>query len=949
MEALDESPEGTASDALVALLTNIADVLLHAQTAFTHTGGPDDPRTLRVALEASRAGRRALRQGIQRSIAEAQDNPKSAPTVGELMLAHQLWHLTEATAFSESFSIGPFLAFLRSDLLPQTSPLSDLNVLLSHSVALLQTPNASVDQEVAASVWDAALKLVIEGRPKDAAKLLTVLASVRRDASTARLAALVGSCPLSPHVHVSGGDAPAGGEATGGAALEAWAAGAEALLGELRAGGVWDPRSGEAEAGGHLLQLMVRPQEAASVLDSIELRGPLLLAGVDLASLSPAAQEEALRPYRGWAYCALVQLTYARSPAAGLSQRAVAEVASQAMGACGSAAADGEGAAAVGDSAALCRAFCALLEGNAAAGLQHLLSERPSATWASAPLADLLWHAGQLRAPPQRLLGPWRAPLRPHLLLSLAVDLAKAAPADSPGRGALLRQAALVAASASPAAVTSPAAVRSRLRFMRAHGGAGEAAGAAAVLEELAALSGSCEAAQALAEALALRTGRPPAAGDAGGERELLASLATARRVGAGPAVARALVDRFISGCLGASAPGACPAGARLASAFSWALRDTAATAAAAASSSAGADGTDSSPAAASAGDQLSRVTLGCADLLLLPALSQATGLLQGGDGAGPSELVGRGLALGRVRASLRPLDDELRFLGLDACYRSVREAERAVVQAAAAQGARAGGAGAPDAELELRTASPLLLSTIPPLLQVAVGANAGLRLLLAVRRLLELLLVAAEAALVAAEAESDGGAEVEIPGASAALSSGSTSGSRALQAGHAHASSLCLCAAGDLLALLAAAGTSASAGTGLAEPAEGDAAASGVVTRGEGLPTDASASPGAGAAGTTVDVSAAGAFLFPADGTSAVDAVRCAAFRTALSALAIPASAAGVPSASGRVFSNLFAAPAPLAQSSAGQHAGSGASRALSQAAVFATLEGALDADAFA
>jgi hypothetical protein len=894
-----------------------------------------------------------LRQGIQRSIAEAQDSPKSAPAVGELMFAHQLWHLTEAVAFYESFSVGPFLEFLRSDLLPQSSPLSDLNVLLSHSVALLQTPNASVDQEVAASVWDAALKLVIEGRPKDAAKLLTVLASVRRDASTARLAALVGSCPLSPHVYTSGGDAPAVIEATGGAALEAWAVGAEALLGELRAGGVWDPRSGEAEAGGHLLQLMVRPQEAASILGSIELRGPLLLAGVDLAALSPAAQEEALRPYRGWAYCTLVQLTYARLPAAGLSQRAVAEVASHAMAACGSAAPGEEGAAAVGDSAALCRAFCALLEGNAAAGLQHLLSERPSATWASAPLADLLWHAGHLRGPPERLLGPWRAPLRPHLLLSLAVDLAKAALEDSPGRGPLLRQAALVAACASPAAVTSPAAVRSRRRFLRAHGGVDEAAGTAAVLVELAALSGSCEAAQALAEAFTLRTFASPAAGG-GGERELLASLATARRVGAGPAVARALVDRFISGCLRAGAPGACPAGARLASAFAWALRDTAAaSAAAAAASSAGADGTDSSPAAASAGDQLSRVTLGCVDLLLLPALSQATGLLRGGDGTGPSELVGRGLALGRVRASLRPLDDELRFLSLDACYRNVREAERAVVQAAAAQSGRAGGAGAPDAELELRTASPLLLpSTLPPLLQVAVGANAGLRLLLALRRLLELLLVAAEAALVAAEAESDGGAEVEIAGAAAALSFGSTTGSKALQAAHARASSLCLCAAGDLLALLAAAGTSASASTSLAEPAEGDAAATGVVTRGEGLPADASASPGAGAAGTSVDVSAAGAFLFPADGTSAVDAVRCAPLRTALAALAVPATAAAASSlgeGARRVLSNLFAAPAPLVQSSAGQHASSGASRTLSQAAVFATLESALDADAFA
>ena len=68
----------------------------------------------------------------------------------------------------------------------------------------LRGPAAATDRTVAADVWDIVAKLVVEGQPRDAGKLLQLFASLRREPELSAFASLLLAFPLV--------DAAAGGE-----------------------------------------------------------------------------------------------------------------------------------------------------------------------------------------------------------------------------------------------------------------------------------------------------------------------------------------------------------------------------------------------------------------------------------------------------------------------------------------------------------------------------------------------------------------------------------------------------------------------------------------------------------------------------------------------------------------------------------------------------------------
>lgn len=238
----------------LGLLKELVEVFHDAQARLSCCGGGDDPAAVRAALLASVAYRAAISKAA--ALARAEEHAEEATgevlDVGPqriradvLQLVYTLWHLVEAVFLrtyrpgSGESPLGPVLAWLRSDVLSV-----DDTATVVAALQRLQSANAAVDPELPAFVWDCAVRLVVWGKPRDAAKLLTVLATVRRNSGLAQVAAVIGAVPLAEDAAVSAAAAAAAAarpssDAVRGKASDASAAAAAAAVAAASAQADW--------------------------------------------------------------------------------------------------------------------------------------------------------------------------------------------------------------------------------------------------------------------------------------------------------------------------------------------------------------------------------------------------------------------------------------------------------------------------------------------------------------------------------------------------------------------------------------------------------------------------------------------------------------------------------------------------------------------------------------
>jgi hypothetical protein len=244
--------------------------------------------------------------------------------------------------------------------------------------ALLRTPTAGADDAVADNVWDLAAKWTVEGQPHDAAKLLQVLAALRREPGLQAYAELLDAFPAF-------GAKATEAVAAYGSAWDAW----HARAASARRGGLGGVYSAVADA---LLDVLV-----GDVWQGLQRLHPVgaLMQGL----LGATENGEGSFSYATWYHVCLGSVLYGR-PASTMQRAHVADVVLQSMRVAGETVADVDGeeyrAAQANnggpDAAAINGCLVAVFDGNAATGLRLLLELKQ--TWAAAAVGDLLWHAG---------------------------------------------------------------------------------------------------------------------------------------------------------------------------------------------------------------------------------------------------------------------------------------------------------------------------------------------------------------------------------------------------------------------------------------------------------------------------------------------------------------------------------------------------------------------------
>ena len=367
---------------------------------------------------------------------EISDAGTAAVEAERFKVAHALWHAAEVGTLRDGVTVMHALfEWLRENFL---DPVSD--ALLQDALGRLRQPRAATDPGVAADVWDVAVKLTLEGQPRDAGKLLKLLSAVRREPEVAELAALLLAYPTF--------DAAAAESASAfGSVWDAWHVRARAA----RSAGLCRGYSTAAAEG----LVAVLAGDVVPGLRRISIGGTLL--ALDDGS-------DGMPPYTHWVHALLNSALYATS-SAGLGSSSLRALAQRAMEATGEpiagedraidsvSATDGNDA----DIATLNAAFLGALGGDVGGVLRALSVHGHAAS--AAHLADLVWAAGCLSAPAM-VWSPWEAPLRAHMLLELA--LAMPAPTAVPGGtgdSSTWRAALSYAVAVAPSAVEAEAAV----------------------------------------------------------------------------------------------------------------------------------------------------------------------------------------------------------------------------------------------------------------------------------------------------------------------------------------------------------------------------------------------------------------------------------------------------------------------------------------------------------
>ena len=401
-----------------------------------------------------------------------------------LKVVNAIWHALEVGYLRDEVTAAQgLLEWLRTNFM---DPVSD--ALLSRMLDRLRTPAAASDPAIATDAWDVVTKLALEGQPREAGKLLQLLATLRREPEVAELATLLVSYPIFDAAACE----------NRGAYATAWTAWHTRVVAARRAGvGVgYGPTAADA-----LMTVICGGREGApssfgAALRACAPRGSLVS---DSLSSGDASGEDA---YSRWYHFALASLLYRQPPSAvprthfGSIVRTAMREAGEAVNASASGFphddddGGGEDGLTSDPSAQLLGGFVAVFCGNPGEPLRLLCGY--GQVWAAAHLADLLW-AGGLLSRPTLLCPPWGAPTRAHLLLEHALAL--------PGLDAgMWRQGLSYASAATPESTASSCGSGARGRKPAAPASAAAAAASAvAAAEELAVLSGSCAASRTVA------------------------------------------------------------------------------------------------------------------------------------------------------------------------------------------------------------------------------------------------------------------------------------------------------------------------------------------------------------------------------------------------------------------------------------------------------------------
>lgn len=480
-----------------------------------------------VTLRASRLYRRQVADAIVELDQSPQNEATGVETEG-LQLVQAVWQATEVALLADSATARvQLLSWLQQNFTDSRSN----DHLLASAIACLAGSRASLSS-YANDVWDVAFRLTVEGRPNDAGKLLAVLAAATAEPEVATIGQLLCAFPL-----------------LGVAAEEAGAA-------YTTAWGSWRARAVAARASGigrglhphaeGLVALMAG--DVSQALSRARHTGSLIPR-----HLGAEGAAAATAPYNAWYLYAFAGVLYGRSCPLTMRRRAFAAHLRESMAAAGVDIAGAEAAldlapgpsssalqparAAWDPGAELLAGFLAIFRGDAGWPLTAL--RRYGHTWASAHLCDLLWVAGLLDAPPGLLPGPWRAPARPHMLLSHALTLAtptavvaySGSPQDAGAPSSLWAQALAYAVAATPEAVAAETGA--------VYGGPAACTTAAAVAQH----SGSTASAHALTHAL-FDSAVPLVT-----HSDVTAALSLARKLGL-EAVACGLHARWVKACL---------------------------------------------------------------------------------------------------------------------------------------------------------------------------------------------------------------------------------------------------------------------------------------------------------------------------------------------------------------------------------------------------------------
>lgn len=392
-------------------------IFLDTQARVAQAAGEDGVATVVTAashrgqalLAASRAYRKAISDGAAALELQLSTDGLSAAATDALQaeaeilkLTHAVWHAVEVATLCGDAATFALLEWLRENFMEPAD-----ESLLAETLMELRRAEAPSDPRVAASVWDVAAKLVIEGQPRDASKLLHILASLQRDAATAAFAELLASFPLF--------DAAAG---TDGATAydHAWRGWRQRATAVARSG-VWvpNPAGGVREAGRSIASslLCVLTGEVTRGLRELTLHGTLLPRWYGFESGAAAHHAS---PYARWSNVLLATILYGGAePPVALRTHSFHALVRNAMEATREAP-----PVSFDDSdipSALNATFIDVFNGAPPAGLTLLIQLRQLGSCAH--LADLLWHAQILLPYAERWL-TWEAAMRPHLLLQWA-------------------------------------------------------------------------------------------------------------------------------------------------------------------------------------------------------------------------------------------------------------------------------------------------------------------------------------------------------------------------------------------------------------------------------------------------------------------------------------------------------------------------------------------------
>ncbi len=334
-----------------------------------------------------------------------------AGEVEDLKTAHALLMAAEVSFLDFSVEGGglearpppalPFLEFLRANFVQATT-----ESMLTGVLRALRGPAAVSNPAIASDVWDLSAKLVVEGEPHDAGKLLALLGTASRSREIAAFADLLCAFPLLSSAAAAGGAAYGAGWGAWKAATTAFLRGAE---GERFA--PLTPGAPGFNAVWHSLLVVLTGGDAWTALAAIRVR-PL-----------SAVWSGAETPFARWFTLATVTVLYGLLPATDYGRAGLVRTLKACLNVGGMDLDEGvmvggaEGLSGLDPGSLTASHLLACLvrtfEGDATVAVELLpLYDAP---WAAAHLTDLLWLGGMLQAAPAPAL-KWQ-PASPEALL----------------------------------------------------------------------------------------------------------------------------------------------------------------------------------------------------------------------------------------------------------------------------------------------------------------------------------------------------------------------------------------------------------------------------------------------------------------------------------------------------------------------------------------------------